>query len=403
MENTQVLLNIVWTMVGAFLVYFMQAGFAMVETGFTRAKNSGNILMKNMMDFVLGSIFFFIIGFALMFGGSNAFIGTAGFFNPKSLADADGMFNGLPIGVFMIFQTVFCATSATIVSGAMAERTKFISYLIYSAAISVFIYPITGHWIWGGGWLSQIGFHDFAGSTAVHMVGGLCALAGAKMVGPRIGKYTKEGKPVAIPGHNLPLGALGVFILWFCWFGFNCGSTTAATYSLGDIAMTTNLAAAATLVTLIVTWVRYGKPDISMTMNGALAGLVAITASCDVVNDYEALFIGAVAGVVVVFAVEFFDKVVKIDDPVGAISVHGVCGALGTLFTGIFGEGCSFITQLIGFVAVAAYTLILAFILFFVLKKTIGLRVTEKEEIDGLDMHEHGCSAYANFHFHNDK
>ena len=360
MENTQVLLNIVWTMVGAFLVYFMQAGFAMVETGFTRAKNSGNILMKNMMDFVLGSIFFFIIGFALMFGGSNAFIGTAGFFNPKSLADADGMFNGLPIGVFMIFQTVFCATSATIVSGAMAERTKFISYLIYSAAISVFIYPITGHWIWGGGWLSQIGFHDFAGSTAVHMVGGLCALAGAKMVGPRIGKYTKEGKPVAIPGHNLPLGALGVFILWFCWFGFNCGSTTAATYNLGDIAMTTNLAAAAaTLVTLIVTWVRYGKPDISMTMNGALAGLVAITASCDVVNDYEALFIGAVAGVVVVFAVEFFDKVVKIDDPVGAISVHGVCGALGTLFTGIFGEGCSFITQMIGFVAVAAYTLIL--------------------------------------------
>ena len=401
MENTQVLLNIVWTMVGAFLVYFMQAGFAMVETGFTRAKNSGNILMKNMMDFVLGSIFFFIIGFALMFGGSNAFIGTAGFFHPKSLADADGMFNGLPIGVFMIFQTVFCATSATIVSGAMAERTKFISYLIYSAAISIFIYPITGHWIWGGGWLSQIGFHDFAGSTAVHMVGGLCALAGAKMVGPRIGKYTKEGKPVAIPGHNLPLGALGVFILWFCWFGFNCGSTTAATYNLGDIAMTTNLAAA--LVTLIVTWVRYGKPDISMTMNGALAGLVAITASCDVVNDYEALFIGAVAGVVVVFAVEFFDKVVKIDDPVGAISVHGVCGALGTLFTGIFGEGCSFITQMIGFVAVAAYTLILAFILFFVLKKTIGLRVTEKEEIDGLDMHEHGCSAYANFHFHNDK
>ena len=405
MENTQVLLNIVWTMVGAFLVYFMQAGFAMVETGFTRAKNSGNILMKNMMDFVLGSIFFFIIGFALMFGGSNAFIGTAGFFNPKSLADADGMFNGLPIGVFMIFQTVFCATSATIVSGAMAERTKFISYLIYSAAISVFIYPITGHWIWGGGWLSQIGFHDFAGSCAIHMVGGISALIGAKILGPRIGKYSvRTGKPHAIPGHNIPIGALGVFILWFCWFGFNCGSTTAATYNLGDIAMTTNLAAAAaTLVTLIVTWVRYGKPDISMTMNGALAGLVAITASCDVVNDYEALFIGAVAGVVVVFAVEFFDKVVKIDDPVGAISVHGVCGALGTLFTGIFGEGCSFITQMIGFLAVAAYTLILAFILFFVLKKTIGLRVTEKEEIDGLDMHEHGCSAYANFHFHNDK
>ena len=388
----------IWFLIGAAFVFFMQAGFAMVETGFTRAKNAGNIIMKNLMDFCIGTVVFIFLGFGLLLG-----------------EDALGGFIGLPtLGIFtdyanfdwsnFVFNLVFCATAATIVSGAMAERTKFISYLIYSAAISVFIYPITGHWIWGGGWLSQIGFHDFAGSTAVHMVGGLCALAGAKMVGPRIGKYTKEGKPVAIPGHNLPLGALGVFILWFCWFGFNCGSTTAATYNLGDIAMTTNLAAAAaTLVTLIVTWVRYGKPDISMTMNGALAGLVAITASCDVVNDYEALFIGAVAGVVVVFAVEFFDKVVKIDDPVGAISVHGVCGALGTLFTGIFGEGCSFITQMIGFVAVAAYTLILAFILFFVLKKTIGLRVTEKEEIDGLDMHEHGCSAYATFHFHNDK
>ena len=391
-------LDTVWVLLCTALIFFMQAGFAMLETGFTRAKNAGNIIMKNLMDFCIGTVVFIFLGFGLLLG-----------------EDALGGFIGLPtLGIFtdyanfdwsnFVFNLVFCATAATIVSGAMAERTKFISYLIYSAAISIFIYPITGHWIWGGGWLSQIGFHDFAGSTAVHMVGGLCALAGAKMVGPRIGKYTKEGKPVAIPGHNLPLGALGVFILWFCWFGFNCGSTTAATYNLGDIAMITNLAAAAaTLVTLIVTWVRYGKPDISMTMNGALAGLVAITASCDVVNDYEALFIGAVAGVVVVFAVEFFDKVVKIDDPVGAISVHGVCGALGTLFTGIFGEGCSFITQLIGFVAVAAYTLILAFILFFVLKKTIGLRVTEKEEIDGLDMHEHGCSAYANFHFHNDK
>ena len=387
----------IWFLIGAALVFWMQAGFAMVETGFTRAKNAGNIIMKNLMDFCIGTVVFIVIGFSLLLGEDLfGFIGKPGF-------DIFTAYDNFNFSSF-VFNLVFCATTATIVSGAMAERTKFISYLIYSAAISVFIYPITGHWIWGGGWLSQIGFHDFAGSTAVHMVGGLCALAGAKMVGPRIGKYTKEGKPVAIPGHNLPLGALGVFILWFCWFGFNCGSTTAATYNLGDIAMTTNLAAAAaTLVTLIVTWVRYGKPDISMTMNGALAGLVAITASCDVVNDYEALFIGAVAGVVVVFAVEFFDKVVKIDDPVGAISVHGVCGALGTLFTGIFGEGCSFITQMIGFVAVAAYTLILAFILFFVLKKTIGLRVTEKEEIDGLDMHEHGCSAYANFHFHNDK
>ena len=388
----------IWFLIGAAFVFFMQAGFAMVETGFTRAKNAGNIIMKNLMDFCIGTIVFIFLGFGLLLGedalGGLVGVPTLGIFTDYANFDWSNF----------VFNLVFCATAATIVSGAMAERTKFLSYCIYSAMISAVVYPIEAHWIWGGGWLSQIGFHDFAGSTAVHMVGGLCALAGAKMVGPRIGKYTKEGKPVAIPGHNLPLGALGVFILWFCWFGFNCGSTTAATYNLGDIAMTTNLAAAAaTLVTLIVTWVRYGKPDISMTMNGALAGLVAITASCDVVNDYEALFIGAVAGVVVVFAVEFFDKVVKIDDPVGAISVHGVCGALGTLFTGIFGEGCSFITQMIGFVAVAAYTLILAFILFFVLKKTIGLRVTEKEEIDGLDMHEHGCSAYANFHFHNDK
>ena len=378
----------IWFLIGAAFVFFMQAGFAMVETGFTRAKNAGNIIMKNLMDFCIGTIVFIFLGFGLLLGedalGGLVGVPTLGIFTDYANFDWSNF----------VFNLVFCATAATIVSGAMAERTKFLSYCIYSAMISAVVYPIEAHWIWGGGWLSQLGFHDFAGSTAVHMVGGLCALAGAKMVGPRIGKYTKEGKPVAIPGHNLPLGALGVFILWFCWFGFNCGSTTAATYNLGDIAMTTNLAAAAaTLVTLIVTWVRYGKPDISMTMNGALAGLVAITASCDVVNDYEALFIGAVAGVVVVFAVEFFDKVVKIDDPVGAISVHGVCGALGTLFTGIFGEGCSFITQMIGFVAVAAYTLILAFILFFVLKKTIGLRVTEKEEIDGLDMHEHGCSA----------
>ena len=394
--------NTIWVLVGAALVFFMQAGFAMVETGFTRAKNAGNIIMKNLMDFAIGTPLYWLTGFGIMFAGSGAFIGG---FDPFVRGDYSAILPaGVPLPAYLIFQTVFCATAATIVSGAMAERTKFISYCIYSAVISAIVYPISGHWIWGGGWLAQLGFHDFAGSTAVHMCGGVAALIGAKILGPRIGKYDKDGKPKAILGHSLTLGALGVFILWFCWFGFNCGSTTAATYNLGDIAMTTNLAAAAaTLVTLIVTWVRYGKPDISMTMNGALAGLVAITASCDVVNDYEALFIGAVAGVVVVFAVEFFDKVVKIDDPVGAISVHGVCGALGTLFTGIFGEGCSFIIQLIGFVAVAAYTLILAFILFFVLKKTIGLRVTEKEEIDGLDMHEHGCSAYANFHFHNDK
>lgn len=417
MENTQVLLNIVWTMVGAFLVYFMQAGFAMVETGFTRAKNSGNILMKNMMDFVLGSIFFFIIGFALMFGGSNAFIGTAGFFHPKSLADADGMFNGLPIGVFMIFQTVFCATSATIVSGAMAERTKFISYLIYSAAISVFIYPITGHWIWGGGWLSQIGFHDFAGSTAVHMVGGLCALAGAKMVGPRIGKYTKEGKPVAIPGHNLPLGALGVFILWFCWFGFNGASTVgmdsdALIETAGRVFFNTNLAAAvACCAALIFTWIRYKKPDVSMTYNAALAGLVGITAGCDAVDAVGAAVIGVVCGILIVLAIEFFDKIAKIDDPVGAVSVHCVCGAAGTVLTGLFatgettevglfyGGGAHFLgIQVLGVLAVAAYVAVVITIVFLAIKHTIGLRVKPEEELAGLDVSEHGLfTAYAGF------
>ena len=250
----------------------------MVETGFTRAKNSSNIIMKNLMDFVLGSLCFFLVGFAIMFGGSNPFFGTTGFFNPTSL-DLQ-QFKDLTPGVFMIFHTVFCATAATIVSGAMAERTKFSSYLVYSALISLIIYPVTGHWIWNGdGWLAQMGFHDFAGSTAVHSVGGWLALVGAATVGPRIGKFKKDGTPNAIPGHNIALGALGVFILWFCWFGFNCGSTTAATDTLGDIAMTTNLAAVtATFVTLCITWIRYGKPDVSMTLNGSLAGLVGITA-----------------------------------------------------------------------------------------------------------------------------
>lgn len=398
MENMTLLMNIMWTMIGAFLVYFMQAGFAMVEAGFTRAKNAGNIIMKNMMDFVLGSLFFFVIGFAIMFGGDNPYIGTAGFFNPTSLADAGGMLNGLPIGVFMIFHTVFCATSATIVSGAMAERTKFVSYLIYSAAISIFIYPVSGHWIWGGGWLAAMGFHDFAGSTAVHMVGGICALVGAKILGPRLGKYNADGTPNAFPGHNIPMGALGVFILWFCWFGFNCGSTTAATTNLGDIAMTTNLAAAAsTLVTLIFTWIRYGKPDVSMTLNGALAGLVAITAGCDVVTPYEAMLIGAIAGVVIVLAIEFVDKKLKIDDPVGAIGVHGCCGFLGTVLTGVFGEGCSLATQLIGVCSVLVFVLIMAFMIFILIDKTVGLRVSDREQIDGLDLHEHGMTAYAGF------
>lgn len=405
--DTQLLLNIVWTMLGAFLVYFMQAGFAMVEAGFTRAKNSGNIIMKNMMDFVIGSIFFFLVGFAIMFGGDNPIIGTSGFFNPQSLGDADGLFNGLPIGVYMIFQTVFCATASTIVSGSMAERTKFSAYLIYSACISIFIYPITGHWIWGGGWLSDMGFHDFAGSTAVHAVGGWCALVGAKILGARIGKYDKNGKPQAIPGHNLPIGALGVFILWFCWFGFNCGSTTAAATNLGDIAMTTNLAAvAATLVTLIITWVRYGKPDVSMTLNGALAGLVGITAGCDVVSYWGALAIGIICGVAVVFVIEFVDRVLKIDDPVGATGVHWACGCIGTILVGLFdmndglfyGGGVKLLgTQCLGVLSVGVFVTIMAFIIFTVINKTIGLRVSKQEEEDGLDIHEHGCSAYSDF------
>ena len=403
-------INTTWVLLGAALVFFMQAGFAMCEAGFTRAKNTGNILMKNMMDFVLGSLFFFIFGFAIMHGTDwNGIIGIKGFFNPISLADADGLMNGLPVGVFMIFHTVFCATAATIVSGSMAERTKFAAYLAYSAAISIFIYPVSGHWIWGGGWLAELGFHDFAGSTAVHMVGGICALIGAKILGPRIGKYDKEGKVRAIPGHNLPIAALGVFILWFCWFGFNCGSTTAATPALGDIAMTTNLAAAAaTLVALFFTWFRYGKPDVSMTMNGALAGLVGVTAGCDIVSNYGALAIGVICGFAVVLVVEFVDRVLKIDDPVGATGVHWACGMLGTVLTGVFVKGSvledygmsriQFIgVQILGVAAVGAFTAVMAFIIFKIIDKTIGLRVTEQEELDGLDGHEHGSSAYADF------
>lgn len=398
---TELLMNVIWTLLGAILVYFMQAGFAMCEAGFTRAKNTGNILMKNMMDFVLGSLFFFIFGFAIMHGADwNGIVGSTGFLDPSKLADADGLFNGLPIGVFIIFHTVFCATAATIVSGSMAERTKFKAYLLYSAAISIFIYPVSGHWIWGGGWLAEMGFHDFAGSTAVHMVGGVCALVGAKILGPRIGKYDKNGKAKAIPGHNLPIAALGVFILWFCWFGFNCGSTTAASTNIGDIAMTTNLAAAAaTLAALLVTWLRYGKPDVSMTFNGSLAGLVAITAGCDTVSSYSAIVIGLIAGTLVVFSVEFFDKIVKVDDPVGAISVHGVCGAVGTLLTGIFSPDYAFTTQLIGVASVMAFVSIMAFLIFTLIDKTVGLRVSKEEELDGLDVHEHGSSAYADFNF----
>lgn len=410
------LMNIMWTMVAAFLVFFMQAGFAMVEVGFTRAKNASNIIMKNLMDFVLGSLFFFLIGFAIMFGGDNPFIGTSGFFDPFSL-DVAG-FDALAPAVFLFFHTVFCATASTIVSGAMAERTSFKAYLIYSALISLIIYPVTGHWIWGGGFLSSLGFHDFAGSTAVHSVGGWCALIGASIVGPRMGKY-KDGKPQAIPGHNIPLGALGVFILWFCWFGFNCGSTTAVVPELGHIAITTNLAAcAATLVTLAFTWILYGKPDVSMSLNGSLAGLVGITAGCDVVGPYGAIAIGAICGILVVLVIEFLDKVLKIDDPVGACGVHLACGVVGTLLTGVFitKDGLEVVNaglleagkaalskleflgvQFIGVACVGVYVCIMAFIIFKGLALTIGLRATAEEEEIGMDIAEHGTSAYSDF------
>ena len=400
--------DVTWTLVAAFMVFFMQAGFALCEAGLTRAKNTGNILMKNMMDFCIGTPCYWIVGFGIMFGGTGALIGG---FDPFIRGSYD--FGTLPLWVYVVFQTVFCATAATIVSGSMAERTKFSAYCVYSAAISLIVYPISGHWIWGGGWLSQLGFHDFAGSTAVHFVGGLTACLGAWMLGPRIGKYGKDGKARAIPGHNLTAMALGVFILWFCWFGFNGGSTVSMTgddtmVSAGLICFNTNMAAAlATCAALITTWVRYGKPDVSLTFNGALAGLVAITAGCDMVDPYGAAIIGIVAGVLCVFSVEFFDNIAKIDDPVGAVSVHCVNGAWGTLATGLFstsqglfyGHGFTFFgTQVLGLLSVAVWVLVAMFIIFTLIKKTIGLRVSEKEEIDGLDIHEHGlASAYAGF------
>ena len=407
--------NTIWVLLGAALVFFMQAGFSMCEAGFTRAKNTGNILMKNLMDFCIGTPCFWLVGFGIMFGAGTKLFG---WIDPMIMKDYSHVLpSGVPLWAFAIFQTVFCATSATIVSGAMAERTKFSAYCIYSAAISLIIYPVSGHWIWGGGWLSELGFHDFAGSTAVHMVGGVCALIGAKMLGPRIGKYDKKGKPRAILGHNLTFAALGVFILWFCWFGFNGASTVAmdsdaAVQSAGLIFFNTNLCAAvACCVTLIFTWLRYGKPDVSMTYNAALAGLVGITAGCDAVSPLGAAIMGIVFGIVIVLAVEFFDKVAKIDDPVGAISVHGICGAVGTVFTGLFATGIStekglfygggfhFLgVQALGVVSVIIYVAVVMTIVFFVIKKTIGLRVDAEDEIAGLDVSEHGLlTAYSGF------
>ncbi len=405
--------DVIWVLVAAILVFFMQAGFALCEAGLTRAKNTGNILMKNMMDFCIGTPCYWLVGFGLMFAGAGPLIGG---FDPLIRGSYD--FGTLPTWCYAIFQTVFCATAATIVSGSMAERTNFKAYCIYSAAISLVVYPISGHWIWGGGWLSSLNFHDFAGSTCVHMVGGLIACLGAAMLGPRIGKYDKNGKARAIPGHNITAMALGVFILWFCWFGFNGGSTVAMTadadMELASLVMfNTNLAAAvATVVGMIFTWIRYGKPDVSITFNAALAGLVAITAPCDCVTPVGAFFIGLVAGVLVVLAVEFFDNVAKIDDPVGAVSVHMVNGIWGTLAVGLFSSGGDGVApglfygggfaqlgvQALGVVSVAAYVLIVMFIIFKLIDKTVGLRVPAQIEIDGLDIHEHGlASAYSGF------
>ncbi len=413
--------NTIWVLLGAALVFFMQAGFSLCEAGFTRAKNTGNILMKNLMDFCIGTPCFWLVGFGVMFGTGTA---VFGWFDPMIMKDYSSVLpDGVPLWAFAIFQTVFCATSATIVSGSMAERTKFSAYCIYSAAISLLIYPISGHWIWGGGWLSELGFHDFAGSTTVHMVGGICACIGAATLGPRIGKYGKDGKPRAILGHNMTAAALGVFILWFCWFGFNGASTVgmdsdSQVTRAGLVFFNTNLAAAcACVATLIFTWVRYGKPDVSMTYNAALAGLVGITAGCDTVSPVGAAIMGLIFGIVMVLAVEFFDKVAKIDDPVGAISVHGVCGALGTILLGFFstggvpeadgtlpvmqglfyGGGFKFLgVQTLGVVSVIVYVGIVITIVFQILKHTIGLRASAEEEITGLDISEHGLlSAYA--------
>lgn len=411
-------LNTVWMLLAAMLVFFMQPGFALVEAGFTRTKNTANILMKNFVDFMFGSLLFWFIGFGLMFGVGD-FVGM------PHLMDLEAMDsiidNGLPIEGFLVFQTVFCATAATIVSGAMAERTKFSMYLVYTIFISVLIYPVSGHWTWGGGWLMNgdegsfmmdtfgTTFHDFAGSTVVHSVGGWIALVGAAILGPRLGKYGKDGKSRAIPGHNLTIAALGVFILWFGWFGFNPGSQLAASTPTDQTAISlvflnTNLAACAGgFFALVVSWLKYGKPSLSLTLNGILAGLVGITAGCDLVAPIGAVIIGAICGVVMIFSVDFIDHKLKIDDPVGASSVHGVCGCLGTILTGLFatgeglfyGAGANFLlAQIFGAAVVGCWAAAMGFIIFKGLDMIHGLRVPKRIEEEGLDIYEHGESAY---------
>lgn len=407
-------LDTVWMLLAAMLVFFMQPGFALVEAGFTRTKNTANILMKNLLDFMLGSLLFWSVGFGIMFG-AGSFIGTPNLFN------LNFYHSQLPVEGFLIFQTVFCATAATIVSGAMAERTKFSMYLAYTILISLLIYPVSGHWTWGGGWLmnSEEGsfmmntfgttFHDFAGSTVVHSVGGWVALVGAAIIGPRIGKYGKDKKSRAIPGHSLTLACLGVFILWFGWFGFNPGSQLAASgegnrMAISHVFLTTNLAACAGgFLSLVVAWIKYKKPSLSLTLNGVLAGLVGITAGCDVVSPLGAVIIGAICGTIMIYAVEFIDHVLKIDDPVGASSVHGVCGCLGTILAGLFAteEGLFYsgsvnflLAQVFGAAVVGCWAATMGFVVFKSLDIIHGLRVPARVEEEGLDIYEHGETAY---------
>ena len=411
-DEVKYIADTVWVLVAAFLVFFMQAGFAMVEAGFTRAKNAVNILMKNLLDFSMGSIAFWMIGFAIMFGNGNAFLGLSGWFVPADSKVFSALeWSSVPTHAAWLFQLVFAATAATIVSGAMAERTQFKSYLIYSFFITALLYPIVGHWTWGAGWLSGLGFSDFAGSTVVHSTGGWLALAGAIVLGARHGKYDGNGRPRPIPGHNLPLAALGVFILWLGWFGFNPGSQMGAdAVAISSIAVTTNIAAAAGAIAAMTTaWLMLGKPDAGMSLNGALAGLVAITAGCASVTPLSAAIIGLLGGIVVVFSVLLFEHL-KVDDPVGAISVHGTCGALGTILLGLFdsGQGLFFAAdkaaafkflgvQCVGVVAVFAWCIITGLILFSAIKAIVGLRVSQEEEIEGLDFGEHAASAYPDF------
>ncbi len=404
----QYAMDTLWVLLAAVLVFFMQAGFAMVETGMTRAKNAVNIMMKNMMDLSIGALSFWALGFGIMFGTGNAFMGTSGFFVDASKVDAYASlaWTSVPVFAAFIFQAVFAATAATIISGAVAERIKFSTYLMISIVVTTLIYPISGHWGWGGGWLGDVGFTDFAGSTIVHSVGGWAALAAVLVLGPRIGKYGKNGETRVIAGHNIPLATLGVFILWMGWYGFNPGSTMAADVSIGAIAVTTTLAAAAgSLTAFILTYLKYKRADVGMTLNGALAGLVGITAGCANVTPVGAILVGVLSGSVVLVSVLFLDRI-KVDDPVGAISVHGVCGAVGTLALGfldaengvLYGGGFDLLqAQAIGVLSIGAWAFGVSFAIFKALDLIMGLRVTQEEEEQGLDYAEHGANAYPNF------